>query len=141
MGLDMTAGVYAASMKLRMVVADKLVMPHETPVFADGFVQSGGEMVALSPAAKDGELVAEDTMEYGDEVILLQETDPMSGPLKVKGIGELGQVRNGIILYVRRARIWSEYPTCRSPARERREQQSQSDRNYVLSRRVRLRHP
>lgn len=61
-----TAGVYAACIKLRQMVAEKLELPSEGTTFADGFVQSGERKIALEDAASAGELVAEDTMEYGD---------------------------------------------------------------------------
>ncbi|EGY00701.1 aldehyde oxidase and xanthine dehydrogenase molybdopterin binding protein [Nitrospirillum viridazoti Y2] len=61
-----TAGVYAACMKLRQAVARKLGFNAAEPQFADGHVSSGGHTVPLAQAAKDGELVAEDLIEYGD---------------------------------------------------------------------------
>lgn len=65
-GNSSTAGVYAAGMKLREAVAKKLGVDPSTATFADGNVVAGGKTVALSKAASDGELVGEDTMEYGD---------------------------------------------------------------------------
>ncbi|MEC4589794.1 aldehyde oxidoreductase molybdenum-binding subunit PaoC [Nitrospirillum amazonense] len=61
-----TAGVYAACMKLRQAVARKLGFNAAEPQFADGHVSSGGHTVPLAQAAKDGELLAEDLIEYGD---------------------------------------------------------------------------
>ncbi|ASG24124.1 aldehyde oxidoreductase molybdenum-binding subunit PaoC [Nitrospirillum viridazoti] len=61
-----TAGVYAACMKLRQAVARKLGFNAAEPQFADGHVSSGGHTMPLAQAAKDGELVAEDLIEYGD---------------------------------------------------------------------------
>ena len=61
-----TAGVYAACVKLREAVAQKLGMNAIDAVFADGKVKAGRRSVALGDAAKDGELVAEDVMQYGD---------------------------------------------------------------------------
>ncbi len=60
-----TAGVYAACVKLREAVAKKLGLPADAQ-FADGSVTGGGKTVPLQQAAAGGELVAEDTMEYGD---------------------------------------------------------------------------
>jgi xanthine dehydrogenase YagR molybdenum-binding subunit len=60
-----TAGVYAACVKLREAVTQKLGMGADA-LFADGKVKSGRRSVALGDAAADGELVAEDKMEYGD---------------------------------------------------------------------------
>jgi len=61
-----TAGVYAACAKLREVVAQKLGVNSADAVFAGGKVKSGKRAVPLADAAKDGEIVAEDAMEYGD---------------------------------------------------------------------------
>jgi xanthine dehydrogenase YagR molybdenum-binding subunit len=61
-----TAGVYAACVKLREVVAQKLGMTPADAVFAGGKVKAGRRSVALGDAANDGELVAEDKMDYGD---------------------------------------------------------------------------
>ncbi|MFN3820120.1 aldehyde oxidoreductase molybdenum-binding subunit PaoC [Blastomonas sp.] len=61
-----TAGVYAACVKLREAVAQKLGFNSADVAFADGQVTSGGRSVALGDAARDGQIVAEDTMEYGD---------------------------------------------------------------------------
>ncbi len=61
-----TAGVYAACVKLREAVAQKLGMNAADAVFAGGKVKAGRRSAALADAAKDGELVAEDNMEYGD---------------------------------------------------------------------------
>jgi xanthine dehydrogenase YagR molybdenum-binding subunit len=161
-GNNSTAGVYAACMKLREAVAQKLGMKGANLVFADGQVRSGRRSVALAEAAGPEGLTAEDFIEYGDldkthqqstfgahfvevgvdaatgetrvrrmlavcaagrilnpkaarsqvigamtmgvgaalrpvhadiphqEVIFLDETDPMSSPMKAKGVGELG---------------------------------------------------
>ena len=61
-----TAGVYAACMKLREAVAQKLGVDAATAQFIDGQVHAGERGVPLGQAANDGELVAEDMMEYGD---------------------------------------------------------------------------
>jgi xanthine dehydrogenase YagR molybdenum-binding subunit len=61
-----TAGVYAACVKLREAVAGKLGLDPATATFADGQVRSGSRSVSLADAARQGELVGEDTMEYGD---------------------------------------------------------------------------
>lgn len=65
-GNSSTAGVYAACVKLRQAVAGKLQMDASEARFADGQVSAGDRNVPLGQAAKDGELVAEDHMEYGD---------------------------------------------------------------------------
>ncbi|MYM23730.1 molybdopterin-dependent oxidoreductase [Duganella sp. FT135W] len=61
-GNSSTAGVYAACVKLREAVAQKLGLPDDAE-FVDGMVRAGGRSLPLRQA---GELVAEDTMEYGD---------------------------------------------------------------------------
>lgn len=61
-----TSGVYAACVKLREAVAQKLGFNSEDVVFADGQVASGNRKVLLGQAASGGEIVAEDGIEYGD---------------------------------------------------------------------------
>ncbi len=60
-----TAGVYAACVKLREAVAAKLGLAADA-AFAGSTVSAAGRSLPLAQAAKDGELVAEDFMEYGD---------------------------------------------------------------------------
>jgi xanthine dehydrogenase YagR molybdenum-binding subunit len=61
-----TSGVYAACVKLREAVAQKLGFASGDVEFSDGQVVSGNRNVPLGQAAADGELVAEDLIEYGD---------------------------------------------------------------------------
>jgi len=61
-----TSGVYAACVKLRETVAQKLGFNSASAAFADGAVRSGNRSVALAAAAGDADLVAEDHIEYGD---------------------------------------------------------------------------
>ncbi|MCL1634918.1 xanthine dehydrogenase family protein molybdopterin-binding subunit [Luteimonas sp. SX5] len=61
-----TAGVYAACMKLREAVAQKLGVDAATAEFVDGEVRVDGRRLTLAEAAKEGELVAEDSIEFGD---------------------------------------------------------------------------
>jgi xanthine dehydrogenase YagR molybdenum-binding subunit len=61
-----TAGVYAACMKLRETVAGKLGLDPAAAVFADGRVTQGDRGFALAEAARDGEIVVEDAIEFGD---------------------------------------------------------------------------
>lgn len=61
-----TSGVYAACVKLREAVAQKLGFNSADVAFADGQVASGNRKVPLGEAASDGEIVAEDAIEYGD---------------------------------------------------------------------------
>src|ERR1700716_1730893 len=65
-GNSSTAGVYAACVKLRTAVAQKLGFNSAEAVFADGQVSAGNRSVPLAEAAGDGGLVAEDAIEYGD---------------------------------------------------------------------------
>jgi xanthine dehydrogenase YagR molybdenum-binding subunit len=61
-----TAGVYAACMTLRERVAQTLGINSADAVFADGEVRAGNRSAKLAQAAADGDLVAEDAIEYGD---------------------------------------------------------------------------
>jgi xanthine dehydrogenase YagR molybdenum-binding subunit len=61
-----TAGVYAACVKLREAVAQKLGFNSAEAVFADGAVRSGNRRVQLAQAAGENGLVAEDQIEFGD---------------------------------------------------------------------------
>ena len=61
-----TSGVYAACVKLREAVAQKLGFNSADAVFADGEVRSGNRRVPLAQAASESEIVAEDMMEFGD---------------------------------------------------------------------------
>jgi xanthine dehydrogenase YagR molybdenum-binding subunit len=61
-----TSGVYAACVKLREAVTQKLGITSSDAVFADGMVRSGTRSVPLAEAAGANGLVAEDGIEYGD---------------------------------------------------------------------------
>ena len=61
-----TSGVYAACIKLREAVAEKLGFPAAEAVFADGMVKAGGRSISLADVAGVSELVGEDAIEYGD---------------------------------------------------------------------------
>lgn len=61
-----TAGVYAACVKLRETVAQKLGFDAAGAEFSEGQVRSGNRNAALAEAARDGDLSAEDLIEYGD---------------------------------------------------------------------------
>ncbi|MCG5239375.1 aldehyde oxidoreductase molybdenum-binding subunit PaoC [Azospirillum doebereinerae] len=61
-----TAGVYAACVKLREAVAQKLGFNSADAVFSDGVVRSGNRSAPLAQAAGDPGLAAEDAIEYGD---------------------------------------------------------------------------
>jgi xanthine dehydrogenase YagR molybdenum-binding subunit len=64
--VNSTSGVYAACIKLREAVAQKLGINASDAEFADGRVRAGNRNVALADAAKDGALTGEDNIEYGD---------------------------------------------------------------------------
>lgn len=89
-----TAGVYAACVKLREAVIQKLGLSSDA-VFADGKVKAGRRSAALGDAAAGGELVAEDNMEYGDLAEKFQQStfgahfvevgvDAMTGEIRVR---------------------------------------------------------
>ncbi|TWI62524.1 xanthine dehydrogenase YagR molybdenum-binding subunit [Pseudoduganella lurida] len=61
-----TAGVYAACVKLRAMAAQRLGLDGANVEFLGGRVRAGGTSKPLTDAAVGGDLVAQDTMEYGD---------------------------------------------------------------------------
>ncbi|WP_407165823.1 aldehyde oxidoreductase molybdenum-binding subunit PaoC [Bradyrhizobium sp. ORS 111] len=65
-GNNSTAGVYAACVKLRDSIAQKLGFNSAEAVFADGVVRAGNRSVPLAQAAGNGGISAEDAIEYGD---------------------------------------------------------------------------
>jgi xanthine dehydrogenase YagR molybdenum-binding subunit len=69
-----TSGVYAACMKLREAIAQKLGFNPADTQFADGQVCSGDHCVSLAEAAGDAVLSAEDGIEYGDLAKKFQES-------------------------------------------------------------------
>ncbi|TCM07407.1 aldehyde oxidoreductase molybdenum-binding subunit PaoC [Sphingomonas sp. PP-CC-3G-468] len=60
-----TAGVYAACIKLREQVGQRLGMTGDLQ-FTDGEVRAGGRSAKIADAARNGPLTAEDFIEYGD---------------------------------------------------------------------------
>ncbi|MGB7801474.1 aldehyde oxidoreductase molybdenum-binding subunit PaoC [Buttiauxella sp.] len=60
-----TAGVYAACVKLREAVAQKLGFDPANAVFADEQISDGNRHAGLKEAAADGKLTVEDTIEFG----------------------------------------------------------------------------
>jgi xanthine dehydrogenase YagR molybdenum-binding subunit len=69
-----TSGVYAACMKLREAIAQKLGFNPADTQFADGQVCLGDHCVSLAEAAGDAVLSAEDGIEYGDLAKKFQES-------------------------------------------------------------------
>ena len=65
-GNNSTAGVYAACVKLREAIAQKLGFNSTETEFADGEVRAGNRSVPLAQAAGESGLSAEDGIEYGD---------------------------------------------------------------------------
>ncbi|MFD1794715.1 xanthine dehydrogenase family protein molybdopterin-binding subunit [Paracoccus aurantiacus] len=62
-----TAGTYAACVKLREEIARRLGNDDASALeFADGKVTTGDRTVPLTEIASDGEIVAEDTINFGD---------------------------------------------------------------------------
>jgi xanthine dehydrogenase YagR molybdenum-binding subunit len=60
-----TSGVYAACVKLREAVAQRLGFNSAEATFSDGQVMSGNRSAKLADAVGEGELVAEDKIEWG----------------------------------------------------------------------------
>jgi xanthine dehydrogenase YagR molybdenum-binding subunit len=60
-----TSGVYAACVKLREAVAQRLGFNSAEATFSDGLVMSGNRSAKLADAVGEGELVAEDKIEWG----------------------------------------------------------------------------
>jgi xanthine dehydrogenase YagR molybdenum-binding subunit len=65
-GNSSTSGVYAACVKLREAVAQRVGMNADEAVFANGKIQAGSRSIPLAEAAGDRGLVAEDAIEFGD---------------------------------------------------------------------------
>jgi xanthine dehydrogenase YagR molybdenum-binding subunit len=65
-GNNSTAGVYAACVKLRELIAQKLGFDAARAEFSDGEIRTGTRRVAIIEAVRDGSLSAEDRIEYGD---------------------------------------------------------------------------
>ncbi|MET0936606.1 MAG: xanthine dehydrogenase family protein molybdopterin-binding subunit, partial [Luteibacter sp.] len=65
-GNSSTAGLYAACVKLREAIATNLGLDPASAVFEGGKVTAGGRSLPIAQAAAKGDVVGEDTMEYGD---------------------------------------------------------------------------
>jgi xanthine dehydrogenase YagR molybdenum-binding subunit len=61
-----TSGVFAACMKLRAAVTQKLGFNATDAAFADGEVRSGGRSAPLAEAAREQPLITEDAIEFGE---------------------------------------------------------------------------
>lgn len=69
-----TAGVYAACVKLREAIVQKLGFNEADVTFTDGQVRSGNRSISLSEVAGTEGIVAEDTIEYGDLAKQMQQS-------------------------------------------------------------------
>ena len=65
-GNSSTAGVYAACMKLRGVIGQKVGFKPQDVTFENGRVSSGERTMTLAEAAGEAGLVAEDAIDFGD---------------------------------------------------------------------------
>lgn len=88
-----TSGVYAACMKLREAIAQKLGFNPADTQFADGQVCSGDHRVSLAEAASDAVLSAEDGIEYGDLAKKFQESTFAGHFVEVQVDAYTGEVR------------------------------------------------
>jgi xanthine dehydrogenase YagR molybdenum-binding subunit len=88
-----TSGVYAACAKLRDAVAQKLGFNSTDVAFSDGMVTSGARSLPLSQAASDGDLKAEDAIEYGDLDKKFQESTFAAHFVEVAVDSATGQIR------------------------------------------------
>ena len=88
-----TAGVYAACVKLRDAVAEKFGFNSADVAFADGQVVSGARSLPLAQAASDGDLTAEDAIEYGDLDKKYQESTFAAHFVEVAVDSATGQIR------------------------------------------------
>jgi xanthine dehydrogenase YagR molybdenum-binding subunit len=61
-----TAGVYAACVRLREAITQKLGFDPASALFEGGFVRSGNRSARLGEAAAQGRLTGEDKIEYGE---------------------------------------------------------------------------
>ncbi|GAB7554091.1 xanthine dehydrogenase family protein molybdopterin-binding subunit [Novosphingobium sp. 11B] len=61
-----TAGLYAACVKLREAIVTKLGLGPGEAVFENGQVHVGNRVADIAAAAKGGEIVVEDSIEFGD---------------------------------------------------------------------------
>ncbi|MFT9297390.1 MAG: aldehyde oxidoreductase molybdenum-binding subunit PaoC [Gluconobacter sp.] len=87
------AGVYAACVKLRENVAEKLGLPPAEAQFSGGNVHVGNSVFPLGQTAHESELVAEDTIEYADVDKRYQQSTFASHFVEVGVNGFTGEVR------------------------------------------------
>ncbi len=92
-GNSSTAGVYAACVKLREAVAQRLGFNAADAVFAEGEVRAGNRRVRLADAAAAQEVVAEDVIEFGDLSKRFQQSTFAGHFVEVAVDGFTGEVR------------------------------------------------
>ncbi|MDR6937442.1 aldehyde oxidoreductase molybdenum-binding subunit PaoC [Luteibacter sp. 3190] len=92
-GNSSTAGVYAASMKLREAIARKVGVDPSKASFENGEVVADGKRTSLAKAAADGELVGEDAMEYGDLAKRFQQSTFGAHFVEVRVDAATGEIR------------------------------------------------
>ena len=88
-----TAGLYAACVKLRGEIAQKLGFNADDARFAGGTVTAGNRSARLSNAAKDGPITAEDAIEYGDLAKRYQQSTFAAHFVEVAVDGYTGETR------------------------------------------------
>ncbi|WP_443970746.1 aldehyde oxidoreductase molybdenum-binding subunit PaoC [Sphingobium sp. CR28] len=88
-----TAGVYAACVKLRSTITQKLGLNSADAVFEKGQVRSDGRRIPLTKASADGDIVAEDLMEYGDLAEKVQQSTFGSHFVEVAVDAATGEIR------------------------------------------------
>jgi xanthine dehydrogenase YagR molybdenum-binding subunit len=88
-----TSGVYAACTKLRDAIAQKLGFNSTDVAFSEGMVTSGARSLPLAEAASDGDLTAEDAIEYGDLDKKYQESTFAAHFVEVSVDSATGQIR------------------------------------------------
>jgi xanthine dehydrogenase YagR molybdenum-binding subunit len=88
-----TAGVYAACLKLREAIAQKLGFNSSDTTFADGQILAGNRTIPIANAAGEAGLSAEDAIEYGDLAKRFQQSTFAGHFVEVGVDGATGEVR------------------------------------------------
>ena len=88
-----TSGVYAACVQLRAAIARKLGVEPDGAEFENATLRSGNRAYPIADAAKDGELVAEDKIEFGAINKQYQQSTFGSHFVEVAVDGYTGEVR------------------------------------------------
>ncbi|TXC72005.1 xanthine dehydrogenase family protein molybdopterin-binding subunit [Sphingomonas ginsenosidivorax] len=89
-----TSGVYAASVKLREAIAQRMGLNARDTGFADGKVLSGHRAIPLDEAARGGAIVGEDSMTYDDAYMKSMERQTFGAHFVELGVDAMtGEVR------------------------------------------------